>query len=512
MNLPSQTPVLVGAGLFTNREDDPARAPSPLGLMERAAGAAFEDSGAGRKLLTQLDTVAVIRLFADSSSFFACPFGVPENPPASLAKRLGATPDRLIYPRTGGGTPQWMINELADAVSKGEVGCALIAGGEAQRTQSRAQKMGLALDWRDPCDARPDEPGDPRAGFNAHELAHGLAQPTAIYPLFETALMHHYGHTPEQHSRHMGKLFAPMSEVAAGHAFAALRNARTAEELISSSDENRFISYPYTKYLNSNLNVDMAGAVILTSIGKARELGVPEHLWVFLHGCADTTEKWFLSQRVNYHASPALGIGARQALEMAELTVGEISQFDLYSCFPSAVEIACDAIGLAHDDPRGVTVTGGLPYFGGPGNAYGVLAAAQMMQTLRADPGSFGLATGTSWYLSKHSFGIYSTNPPRSPWRRPDTAAGQREVDRLASPPFTETPNGAGRIETYTVVFDRSGPAMGVVIGRLDAGGARFLARIGEPEALAKLMAQDCVGHPIMVSSGPGNRAKLAAV
>ena len=511
MNILPQTPVLVGAGLFTNREDDPAGAPSPLGLMERAARAAAEDSGAGRKLLTQLDTIAVIRLFADSSSFFACPFGVPENPPASLAKRLGAAPDLLIYPQTGGSTPQWMINELAEAIADGEVDCALIAGGEAQRTQSRAQRMGLELDWRDPCDARPDEPGDPRVGFTPHELAHGLAPPTTVYPLFETALMHRYGHTPEQHLRHMGKLFAPMTEVAAGNAFAALPVARSAENLIDSSDENRFISYPYTKYLNSNLNVDMASAVILTSIGKARGLGIPEDRWVFLHGSADTTEKWFLSERVAYDSAPALGIGARQALEMAGLTIDEIGHFDLYSCFPSAVEIACDEIGLAHDDPRGVTVTGGLPYFGGPGNAYGVLAAAQMMQTLRADPGSYGLVTGNSWYLSRHSFGVYSTTPPRAPWRRPDSAGCQREIDRLGSPPFTETPNGAGRVETYTVLFDRSGPATATVIGRLNESGARFLARINEPKALTKLMAQDCVGRPIMVSSGQGNTAKLMA-
>lgn len=511
MNIPPQTPVLVGAGLFTNREDDPAKAPSPLGLMERAARAALDDTGAGKKLLAQLDTVAVIRLFADSSSFFACPSGVPENPPASLAKRLDAVPARQIYPQTGGSTPQWMINELAEAISNGAVGCALIAGGEAQRTQSRAQKLALELDWRDPCDARPDEPGDTRTGFTAHELAHGLAPPTAVYPLFETALMHHYGHTPEQHLRHMGKLFAPMTEVAARNEFAALRAVRTADGLTELDDKNRFISYPYMKYLNSNLNVDMAGAVVLTSVAKAQALGIPQDRWVFLHGSADTTEKWFLSERVNYHSSPALGTGARQALEMAELTVDEIGHFDLYSCFPSAVEIACDEIGLPQDDPRGVTVTGGLPYFGGPGNAYGVLAVAQMMQTLRADPGSYGLVTGNSWYLSKHSFGVYATTAPATPCRRADSASYRREIDRLESPSFTEAPNGAGRIETYTVVFDRSGPATGIVIGRLVESDARFITQVAEPHALAALMAQDCVGRPIMVSSSKSNIAKLMA-
>lgn len=37
---------------------------------------------------------------------------------------------------------------------------------------------------------------------------------------------------------------------------------------------------------------------------------------------------------------------------------------DLYSCFPCVVQIAADVLGMAHDDPRGFTVTGGLPFYG----------------------------------------------------------------------------------------------------------------------------------------------------
>ena len=59
---------------------------------------------------------------------------------------------------------------------------------------------------------------------------------------------------------------------------------------------------------------------------------------------------------------------AQETFHMADCTISEIDAFDIYSCFPSAIQIACDEIGLDIDDPRNLTVTGGLPYFGGPGN------------------------------------------------------------------------------------------------------------------------------------------------
>ena len=54
--------------------------------------------------------------------------------------------------------------------------------------------------------------------------------------------------------------------------------------------------------------------------------------------------------------------------------------FDIYSCFPSSVNLGCDALGLDPFDPRGLTVTGGLPYAGGAASACLMHAIATMVR------------------------------------------------------------------------------------------------------------------------------------
>jgi len=232
-------------------------------------------------------------------------------------------------------------------------------------------------------------------------------------------------------------------------------------------------------------------AVLVTSVGEARALGIPASRWVYLAGCGDAHDHWFVTDRVNYFSSPAIRRAGTTALEMAGATIGDIAHFDIYSCFPSAVQIARDALGIAADDPRPLTSTGGLPYFGGPGNNYSMHGIAAVMDKVRARPGSKGLVTALGWYITKHSVGIYSTQPPDKPWQRRDPAADQAEIDARKGPEVVREPNGPAEVETYTVFFDRDGtPVRGLVVGRLE-GGRRFLAELPSDRALLESMTQE---------------------
>jgi acetyl-CoA C-acetyltransferase len=211
-----------------------------------------------------------------------------------------------------------------------------------------------------------------------------------------------------------------------------------------------------------------------------------------------------MQDRANYYSSPAIRAIGRKALAMAGRTIEDIDFFDIYSCFPSAVQIACDELGIDQRDPRGLTVTGGLPYFGGPGNNYTTHAVASLMQRLRAKPGSFGLVNANGWYITKHSIGIYSTEPPAGPWHREDPAQYQDAILDQVVPPFSETPAGPATVETYTVLHGRQGPERGLVIGRL-ADGTRFVANTpGDPETLRAMVERDMLGAPGQVSSHEG--------
>jgi acetyl-CoA C-acetyltransferase len=490
-----RTPVLIGAGQLTQRDVEPAEAREPLALMDDVARRAAEDAGADPRLLTQLDTVAVVNILSWH-------YG---NAPGLLAERLGAQPARQIYTTVGGNTPQSLVNHVADEIAAGRVRLALLAGAETVRTLLRARRAGVQLQWTSGGTGTPTIFGDARHGTNEHEVNHGLQMPTTIYPVFENALRAHYGLSLAAHRERLGRLCSRMSAVAAANPHAWFRQERSAQEISTVTKENRYIGFPYPKYMNAIMEVDQAAAVLLTSVANARALGIHPSRWVYLLGAADAHDLWFVSERVDYVSSPAIRLVGQRALAMAGLTIDQIDVFDLYSCFPSAVQIASDMLGIAPTNGRPLTVTGGLPYHGGPGNNYTMHAIATMMDTLRARPGTKGLVTGLGWYVTKHALGIYGTQAPERPWVREDPATYQTALDRDPHPRLTADPSGRGTIEAYTVLHDREGvPVRGVIIGRLPDD-SRFLANTpGERSVLEELMRREAIGRSGSVSSGDG--------
>lgn len=472
------TPILVGAGQFTEKDVSPELAHPPMGIAAEAAKAALVDTGIGENLAPLIDTLAVIRIIPDSTNRprMRNPFGRAENPPRAVARRIGADPGNAIYGNVGGNTPQKFVNEIAQRISDKDVGIALIAGSEAIKTAQLALRNNIELDWQEQDEGSQEDRGIGEQLATPHEFAHGLGIPIQTYPLFENAIRGHQGRGIEEHMQAMGALFENFTKVAANNPYSFYGTVRSAEELATVTPENRFICFPYPKWMNAMDGVNQGAAVIMTSVGKARELGIDPARWVFLHGCAEANEKILVSERVDYHSSPAIRTNSANAMEMASSTIDDMDFIDLYSCFPAAVEIACDELGLRHDDPRGLTVTGGLPFFGGPGNNYSMHAIATMVPLLRANPNKFGLVTANGGYLSKHATGIYSAKPLKGKWKRQNPSSYQVEIDAMDSPVFTETPDGPCSIETYTVCFKKGVPERGIVIGRLDADGSRFIA------------------------------------
>lgn len=500
------TPVLIGAGQFTEQGVAPEHAQSPMGIAAQAAKAALLDAGAAKNLAAHIDTIAVIRIFPDSykNPRVPNPFGRAENPPRAVARRIGANPERAIYGNVGGNTPQKMINEMAERITQGEVEVALLTGSEAINTAQLARRSGIELDWSEQDAGTLEDRGLGEPMSTQHEQDHGIAAPIYAYPLFENAIRGNLGRSIDSHMLEMGKLFAPFTRVAANNPFSFYGTRRTPEELATVTAENRLISFPYPKWMNARDSVNQGAAVIMTSVGKARELGVDPSKWVFLHGCGEASDKIMLTERVNYHTSPAMKLNSAKAFDMAGKSIDEMDFIDIYSCFPSAVEVACDALNLATDDNRGLTVTGGLPFFGGPGNNYSMHAIATMMPMLRASPAKFGLVSTNGGRLTKHATGIYSATPTQGKWARENPASYQAEIESAISPSFTEEPSGRGKIETYTVACNREGPVSGIVVGRLD-NGTRFLANTSSgSDFLQRFMSMDQLGATGVVESRNG--------
>jgi acetyl-CoA C-acetyltransferase len=488
------TPVLIGAGQLTLRDKAGI---GPRAMMKAAVERAAADAGVSMAAIAGADVVAVVGFTVDAPGT-ASRLPVPRlaNPPLTLAAEIGAKPKRVIYTHMGGNTPQALVNALCEDIAEGRAEMAVIAGAEFLGGLMRRLQAGQDVaHFGGGAKGEMELFGDPRPGCSPQEDAHGMAFPANVYPMFENAYRAHKGRSLEAHLESLGALFAPMSEVAARNQYAWFPIARSAKQLITDGPDNRMIGYPYPKYLNAIIQVDQAAALILCSSAKADALAVPAGQRVYLHGCSEANELWNPIDRVNYHTAPAIRACGRDALAMANLSIDDIDVFDIYSCFPVAVEIACDELGIAHDDPRGLTLTGGLPNFGGPGNNYAMHGIAEAMAAARATPSLKALITANGWYLTKHAMGIYSTDPVQGRWARRDPKQYQAEIDALAHPVVIDKPQGEATIEAYTVVHARDRMRMGIVIGR-DGEGRRFVANTPEDEATLKsLQARESIGR-----------------
>jgi acetyl-CoA C-acetyltransferase len=499
-----ETPVLVGAGQITRHPRNGGRdttqlegADPPMALASEAARRAVADAAATGDLGAVIDTVVVTRLLSDSSPRRAHDHGRSTNPPRSVARRLGIDPRHAIYAEVGGNTPQAYVAKMAERVASGRAEAVLIAGGEAMLTLKLAAREGSRLDWQEDPGGELDDRGFGPPLLGPADLLHGITYPTQVYPLFEQGIRGSRGSTMTAHLAAMGRLFAPFTRVAAANPYACFRVERSAEELVAVTPQNPFVAFPYPRYCNARDGVDMAAAVVLTSVGRARELGIPRERWVFLHGCAEVDEKLPVLERPDYARSPAIGLATGAALAMSGVGLDDIELIDLYSCFPSAVEAACRELGLAEDDARGLTITGGLPFFGGPGNSYSLHAIAEMVQRLRERDGAYGLVTANGGYLSKHAAGIYSTKPFSGTWRRPAREPLQLRIAEMPSPAIATTPEGPATIETYSVAFANGAPRLGIVVGRLAADGRRFVSNTpeGDTGMLECLVTEEGLGR-----------------
>jgi acetyl-CoA C-acetyltransferase len=479
----ANTPVIVGVGQWLGREEDPRNALEPLASLETAARLAADDAGGGERLLEQIDTCGLVEIFGWK----------PQNGPQLLGQALGASPRRHLETVTGGETGLVLINHVAEQIARGETRVGLVAGGNNMQTLFNARAGNVWLEWNAGGEGKPTPLGEARWGSSDLEQAYGMGIPLHVYPMFDNALRAARGTDPKTHLRNLGRLMSRFSEVAAKNPYAWFPTFRSAEELSTVTPQNRLIAWPYPKYLNAVMTTDQAAAVLITSVEAARELGIPEERWVWWRGGAWIQETaWFPSERRDFHSSEGLRAAVQGALAQAGLELDALAQLDFYSCFPSAVQMACAMLDLAWDDPRDLTVTGGLPYAGGPANAYTLNAAAAMVEQLRQRRGDSGLLTGLGWYFTKHAATVLASAPA-------EPGAGEPAPEPVLPPavPVAAQAEGPARVETYTVLFERDGtPKRGIVIGRLE-GGERFLAKTPNDRAtLESLVEHEGVGLP----------------
>ena len=496
--MPKRSAVLVSGGQTVVRGDE-ARVTfhAPCELAARAAQAALADAGVDAQR-AGIDAVAMVRLFADSAALFASPFGGASNPPRAVAARLGITPRRAIYSLAGGIAPQQMVSQMVAAINAGEIDCALVCGAEAIAAQKLGKKAGASVDWNEASQGDMEDHGAGPDFFAPWEAAHGVGLPVYTYPLFEHAIRHKRGMDRAQYRAFISELFARFSQVAARNPFAQFPKAWTAAELLTNDGDNYLIADPLSKHFVAQDSVNQGAAVLIMSEQRARELGIPEANWVYLHAAAEGADH-FVSQRPDLSTSSALQAVVKSVRAQCGGTLPGFDCVDLYSCFPSPVIAAADELRIPLD--RELTLTGGLSFFGGAGNNYSLHAIVETLHRLRGKRDAFGLVYANGGYMSKHALGVYGTAKSAR-----DFAVQPAEVIPQSSHPqlpIAQQPDGEARIASFTVVYAKGQPQFGIVIAGLQ-NGERCVAVNGDADSLLALLGDEPIGRHIRVRHKDG--------
>lgn len=486
MPIDPRTPVLVGAGQHTHRATGLDDALDPSALMEHAIRAAASD--AGLSSVPQPDSMRVVGLLSHR-------YG---DPAWVVADRMGLHPRETAVTPMGGNSPQSLVNSTSLQILAGELDLAILTGAEAWRTRMRYRKAGTQPDWPTaPEGQSPKVLGEDLTMSSDEERARGIVMPIQAYPMFETAIRAKAGRTPREHLDVISGLWSRFSEVASRNPYAWIQDAKTPAQIRDAGPGNRMVGLPYTKYMNSNNDVDQGAALILCSASKAEALGVARDRWVFPLSGADCHEHPFMSNRWSFAETPAVELGGRLALEMAGLGIDNIDIVDLYSCFPSAVQLGAQSLGLSLD--RQLTRTGGLSFAGGPWNNYVMHSIATVARELREQAGSKGLVWANGGFTTKHAFGVYSTEPGDG-FRH---AYPQAEIDAMPQRTLADPGDAAGTatVEAYTVMHDRDGnPELGIAACLL-ADGRRAWGTSSEDGLAAAMCEGEWVGRSVTLDS-----------
>ncbi|MBR1126592.1 acetyl-CoA acetyltransferase [Bradyrhizobium lablabi] len=470
-------PVIVGVGEIVDRPKEITAGLEPLSLLEEALKRSEADSGA--KLLGDIGSLDVV-------NFLSWRYRDPEK---QLAERLGIKPAHLYYGPVGGESPIRYLHEAAQRIARGECSVAAVCGAEAQSTATKAERAGLTPPWT-PFAHDVEEPKRGAAFQKPMAVKLGVFRPITVYPLYESATSAHWGQTPREALQESGDLWSTYASVATENPNSWLKKHFSPEQITTATPDNRMIAWPYTKLMVANPSVNMGGALILTSLAKARAAGVPEDRIVYAWGGASAEEPRDYLIRDQFFESHPQNAVLKAIMDLAEGDGKKFDAIELYSCFPVVPKMARRTLGLGPDVQP--TVAGGLTFFGAPLNTYMTHAACAMVRKLR-DGGKLGLLYGQGGFVTKHHALVLSREAPKKALAQDTSVQAEADRHRRKVPDFVTEVGGKGKVEAFTVIYRGNGEIEhGVAMLRTEDD-RRTLGRIpaSDTQTLAHLQSMD---------------------
>ncbi len=471
------TPVIVGVGEIVDRPKEIAEGLEPLSLLIEALRRAEADCGG--RLLDQIESLDIV-------NFLSWRYRDPEK---QLSMRLGIQPKHAYYGPVGGESPIRYLHEAAQRIARGECSVAAVCGAEAQSTATKAERAGITLPWT-PFAHDVAEPKRGAAFQKPLAVKLGVFRPVTVYPFYEAATAAHWGQSPREAMAESGGLWSTYSKAASENPNAWLKRRFAPEDITTPTSDNRLISWPYTKLMVANPTVNMGGAVLMTSLAKARAAGIAGDRLVHIRGGASAEEPRDYLERDQFIESHAQNAVLNAVMELAGGNGTVFDAIELYSCFPCVPKMARRTLGLGPDVQP--TVTGGLTFFGAPLNTYMTHASCAMVRQLRAGAG-LGLLYGQGGFVTKHHALVLSRQAPQGPLAQETSVQSEADRHRGAVPEFVTEASGKGSVESFTVIYGRNNEIDHGVVMLRTATHARALARVpaGDRQTLAHLLDMD---------------------
>lgn len=486
-SVPANTPVIIGAAQITPRGDDPHE---PLDLWEAACRAALADAGIVDPSTVQATRVASCRAWRY------------DDQGRRLAERLKIPASTVEVCEPGGSAGQLMLDRLSTRIRSSTLDVGLVCGGEAMASLRRLKRQGRAPDWSFPHPDGQRFPFDLDAQQHPDEVAAGLTQGIGTvysYAMRDIARRARLGTAPAAYRLALAETLSGMTRVAAGNPRAWFPVARSPQFIAELRDDNRMVSYPYSKHMVAMMDVDMAAAFVVASEAWADRMGIPQSARVYPLASCYVDEPDYIAVRDDLAKSPGMEIAAGEVLSATGLTIEQVDFIDFYSCFPSSVMFASDALGIAPDGEH-ITLTGGLPYAGGPASSYVLTSIVAAVHALRSHRGGNALISGMSMWMAKQCYAAYSSSPPGAHVRPADSAAAQARYDALPRRTIRSGYVGPATVATYTIMYDRAGQrTRGVAICDTPSN-ERCYANVLDPELLRQLECEECVGLAVMLT------------
>jgi acetyl-CoA C-acetyltransferase len=474
-------PVIVGVGEIVDRPNEITEGLEPLALLVEALKRAEADSGG--RLLSEIESLDIV-------NFLSWRYRDPEQ---QLSKRLGITPKHAYYGPVGGESPIRYLHEAAQRIARGECSVAAVCGAEAQSTATKAERARVTLPWT-PFAKDVAEPKRGAAFQKPMAVKLGVFRPVSVYPFYEAATAARWGQTPREAMAESGALWSAYSNAASENPNAWLKRCFTPDEITTPTPDNRLIAWPYTKLMVANPTVNMGGAVLITSLAKARDAGIAEDRLVHICGGASAEEPRDYLERDQFYESRAQNAVLKASMEFAGGDGKAFDAIELYSCFPCVPKMARRTLGLGADVQP--TVTGGLTFFGAPLNTYMTHAACAMVRKLRSGA-KLGLLYGQGGFVTKHHALVLSRQAPRTPLAQETSVQSEADRHRGQVPNFVTEANGRGTVkgtvESFTAIYGRNSEIEHGVVMLRTPENARALARVpaNDRQTLAHLLDMD---------------------